>query len=895
MGLPQLGLLVLSVGLSYLSGRLLAKKNKALLQDDKPTPLATRGSYVPRLLGRRRVGYVWGWAGDRARTRETTAKKAAGAAIGYGLYKGYKYLSTTRVKVWRESGWHLLAVGPGKALHSIEANGKVIFEGPITPNSHPSGSTVDLGTEGSFAIFWGENTQPINTFLGNANRVTVSSRWPFFFYIVWIGKRLGEVPVWPLMTYDIEIAPAETHLSGTPAFMDPALTLDGPTVSIDEIVNGAAGTAKFVLIGHHEAAFPNLGKVHLTGNTGLSDADYDILKTVVRIDMGLIKTDVFPTVALSGGTDDGQIQAYTLASDDGYNPAHLLAELWLSEWPHGIKQPADRFDLATWESFGSLAVTENLKTSVIAIDGQDLQTVMGSLMQDCGVLQPINFATGKIIVQPVREPISVLPTITEDVLVEVPETEILQGPAPVDRVIFSFLDRENNFREMTIGIDDAGQASFQEFFRARTVQISSTINFDTASVIAERRSQEELADKTAVKIVTNRGARLLIPGTQIIVDGVPQVLQIASVQIDPLSGRVTLQCIVDFLAATKSDFEQNKALLLLQQKVSPDPQFQLMEIPEWLSGPVQLVSFLRLRANSAIDGSFLHISRDNMTFSVQGFDESLMQGGTLAEALDAEELWEIDVGPTFNAVGPDIGTSLDLSSDLVNWRRGRQLCIIGNEIFFLKTIEFVSGNTYRLRGLIRARFDTRVEAHSIGDEVYIVQDDDGLPIDDLLLEPQVTLYGKSQASGNGLVDLVGVPSESLALYGKGIRPIPVEAIRFDTLTAPSGTTTHEWSTGDLPITWGYFTPRTPGTGAGFGGAGSPQSAADPEGDFLVEILDASDVLKRSVTVSTNVYTYTSANRTADFGGEPSVFKARVTQLRGGLSAAPTVQTFTHVT
>ena len=129
--------------------------------------------------------------------------------------------------------------------------------------------------------------------------------------------------------------------------------------------------------------------------------------------------------------------------------------------------------------------------------------------------------------------------------------------------------------------------------------------------------------------------------------------------------------------------------------------------------------------------------------------------------------------------------------------------------------------------------------------------------------------------------------------------MPVEEIRFDTLhvSVPDGVSTHSWSDaigGDLPATWGYYTPKSTGTGAGFAGAGVPQEGADPEGDFLVEILSSGDALKRSLTTDTNDYIYTETDRIADFSGEPASFKIRVTQLRAGLFADSTTQTFTKV-
>jgi hypothetical protein len=513
---------------------------------------------------------------------------------------------------------------------------------------------------------------------------------------------------------------------------------------------------------------------------------------------------------------------------------------------------------------------------------------------------PINFSTGKLQFVPVRAPTASVPTLTEDMITKLPEVTVRHSERSVDRALFTFTDRENNFRPMPIGIDDAGQASFQEYFRARTLPIVSTINFASANVICERRSQEELAGGADLKIHSNRSARTLLPGTQIAVDNISEVLLINSVETDPLSGQVVLNCMPDFLGAAKSTFVQQKGNLTTPAEAAePDPQFQPFEIPEWISGPQQLVLITRLRAHAAIEGSAMHISRDDTTFTSKGTDVTVMQGGTLATALPADDLWELDEGPTIDAVGPDIASVLDLSADTTSWRNGRQLVAINSEIFFLKTITSLGGDQYRLDGLIRARYDTRIQAHGIGDEVYILQDDDGLPINDVLIEPEVTLYTKSQAVGRGLVDLSVVPSESLLLYGKGIRPVPVEEIRFDTLhpSVPAGVSTHSWTGsigGDLPVTWGYYTPRSTGIGAGFAGAGVPDEGADPEGDFLIEILDSGDVLKRDTTTSTNAYTYTEANRIADFTSEPASFKIRITQLRSGLSSDTTVQTFTKV-
>ena len=200
-GWVQLGYMALSYGISMIVGRMMAKKNKSPLQSDKPTTLVTRGSYTPWWVGIRIIGPVLTWAGER----EIRKEKTEGGGKGSG--------GSPKQDIFYESGWQILGVGPVRAMHAIKQGGSTIMSGPITSESHPSGSTVDLGKEGSFTIYWGETDQPINTFLGDSSRVTVSSRWPHFCYVVWNKKRLGGQPRWPVLEYVMERQPSTSVLT----------------------------------------------------------------------------------------------------------------------------------------------------------------------------------------------------------------------------------------------------------------------------------------------------------------------------------------------------------------------------------------------------------------------------------------------------------------------------------------------------------------------------------------------------------------------------------------------------------------------------------------------------------------------------------------------------------
>jgi hypothetical protein len=911
--------MLVGVGLSLLAGYLLQQRNKNLAQDDKPTTLVQRGAYLPRVIGIRRVGPIFAFAG----LRSTNKERRGGKDEDY-------WAGRQKVRVYNEVGWHLLCLGPAKALHEIDQNGEVIFIGPITRDTHPSGSGINLGKEGTFFIYWGENDQPVNTQLGQENHLGVSSRWPGCCYILWSKKRLGEQPLWPVMTYVIECEPSETHLTETEPYIPAtqvlleqpeypianivqnALVQENTTyfaLNIDATTPGVSGVGKLTFDGDLTAIFAPLNRFRLEDNSNVSDRDLNVFYSETRqvqsgtrvsnfisVPLFRIVTDVYFFEELPiGFTSDGKLLPYERQPDDGYNPAHIIADLLFSRWPNGVGLDKSLFDMDSLEALGVLAEEEDLRCSVIAKEGQDLRGLLAGILQDLGCMLPINFRTGLLEFVPVRAPSGTVVNLPGDVLTQLPETEIVHGPRAVDRLVWQFPDRKNRFRDMTIHVDDSGQATFAEFFRQRVVQIISTTDYATAARISERRSQEELSGGGEIKLEANRGARNLLPGQALTADGVPEVLRVSSVEADPLSGNVTLACVTDFYGVRRSDFQQppgDTGPTLLP--VQADPIVVVLELPEAaLLGRPQTVQVLRIRAHEQIAGANLLISRDDTTYVDGAEDTSVMQGGVLEATMEANDLFNQAEGPVIVASGPDAMSALDLSADEVSWRNGRQLVLIDEELFYLKKLTSLGSGRYRMDGLIRARFDTRAVQHAAGSPVVIFQDDDGEPIQDALLEPQVELYVKSQPYGNGVVPITNIPPVVVQLYGKGIRPVPVRGICFDLSAEGANPYTRlSWASGDLPIRWAYSTPQSPNTGAGMFGAGNPQSDAEPEGDFLVQVMDGSTVV-RELTVTTPTWTYTEAARTADWSGEPTSFVVRVTQLRAGLSSDPTSQTFTR--
>lgn len=875
--------MALSVGISLIAQKLLAKKNDKPISDDKPTTLTTRGSYCNWLLGVREVGPCVAWAGDREKRKEKVP--------------GGKGLTTPKQDVWYEGGWHVLAVGPVNALTQIRQGGEPIFQGRITPGSHPSGSTIDLGKEGAFTIYWGEQTQPINTFLGDSSRVGISSRWPRLCYVVWNKKRLGVSPVWSILNYTIERRPTGNHLTQSQPWYDPSSVLDGPVADVDAFVASANPDIGYLevdgdLTQEIEPGLP----VAVSGN-GLADGDYEVRRAqAVEVQTGTdgngnpifeIRTRVFLEGGTSGANANGTVQTYSFGLDEGANIAHVVADMLFEEWPSGLgldPNGLEPWDLESLEEWGVEAETLGLRSSVIAVNGEQVSSLLGAILQDHGVLLPIDTASGKLKFVLVREPSGTLPHIPEDLYSDgPPERQKLIGKKNVDKITFKFTDRANDWGDMTIAVRDDGSVAYEEYANTRDVPIVSTTLFATAAILAEQRSQEELGGSAEETISVARAASELIPGQAITADGFDDVLRVLQVGKDPLTEEVSVRVMPDVYGVRRTDFVNSEGGGTADPMDPEADIFRPLEIPEHLLTAEQvLLSIARARAHAQTFEAAQHLSADGTTYTLVGTESGSAFGGFLDSALSATAPYYQAQGPTFEGFGPDAATTLDLTGDDLAWSRGRQLAVIadndGSEICFVRKVTALGGNQYRLDGLLRARYDTRRRAFGADAEVYVFADDEFTQFDDLLLEPGADLYVKSQpfASG-GSVPLAAVAPKVVTLYGKGVVPVPPESLY---VTAPA-LGSPSYSTGDdVSLRWGWSTSSSTNTGAGYQAAGAAIGAPTIKGSFLVELRTAAGALVQTDTTSSPTITYPNATLAASPISEGN-FRVRVFHTNNG--------------
>jgi hypothetical protein len=907
LGGVELAYMVISTGLSILAGMLLNKEGGSPLQSDKPTTLAARGSFVSWHVGTRRIGPVFCWAGSRITVKERT---------GSGKKKGKRYVDY-------EQGWHVLCIGPVNALHGIYQGGKLIFAGTITSDSHPSGTSFDLGSEGAFTIYWGEPDQPINTFLGDANRVGISSRWPNACYVVWNRKRLSG-DRWPVLDYVLERRPVWglTNLSQSAPWYETNLSLTGPSF---DLVNGLDDSDEDVgfleFLGNVTSSFYPGTYLELSG-TGMPDGTYRILRSdtnsVVNFSSGELILDyslMFTRVYLQGGTTgvvggtipanlqppwpgQGSVQLWEGDASEGANIAHVVGEMLFADFPQGLQfSPShliEKWDLSSLEALGEEAESFSWRSAVLSTEGETAEGLLGAMLQDHGVMLPVDTSDGSLFFQRVRFSLDTPPTIVEDLYSEsLPEIETRLGHSPVDRIIFSFADHEHQFSDMTISVDDDGQASFEQHQRARKVPIVSTTHFTTAASLAELRAPEELAPGAKFKLTVGREARDLLPGQVISVEGFAEVLRLISVEVDLLSESVKLEVIPDYYGVPLSNFTTNASaddpVVLAPEN---DLEFFWAELPEQLLdggfGSQQTGMVPRIRNHALISYSAIHISRDDVVYQHVLDDTNVQTGGTLDTELSADASQFAALGPVFTELGPDNAQAVDYSTDLSSWGLGRQLAVIrsaaGTEICFVQKTTIVSGTQRRLDGLLRARYDTRRLTHNAGAAVYIIDPDNISLVQDGLLEPLQDLFAKSQpGSSGGQVSLAAVASDLTPLIGKGQVPITPDYVhvRAPFRNVPA------FQTGDnITISWAISTGPV-GTGCGGQTSGVALGSPDIPGTVQIELLTAGDVVQSTISVdpsATIEYEITNAALVAAFTSEPATFKVRVTHIANSYSS-----------
>lgn len=866
---------------------------QSVIPDRAPaTTTSERGTPLKYFLGRRHVGPTVGWVGDRKASVTTQGEIGKGLANGGGV----------KVAKYTEAAWHQLCLGPISKLHAIYANGTAIFTGPIDPSTHPSGSTISLGAQGSFDIYWGTTDQPPNDFLAQPARAGVRSQWPFCAYVVWTKRSLGTVAVWPQITYELECRPTLSGLSQSSPWIYSTTSVDPTTYQLVAFGNGGPTIAFLTVKGKWKTLFTKGRKLKLTDNAAAGDylirSSSHVKVTYTDPILGSVQIDATKIIldaTLSGASSTGNVFLYNLDPDDGANAAHCLAQLLMAPRPHGAGIPSEFVDMASFEIAGQVLEAEKLLTSLQIEDSLNPLSSIDSTLADAGAMLVV--IDGKLTLRLIRDPgdPNQLPSVPEELIgEEPPQPKTMLGAKRADRVSFVWSDRRRRFRDLALSIRDDGRPGLVGKERGKPIVLSTVIDFATAARVAERRVLEQLVEGTSVSFTAMRGAAELNPGDAIVVEGFADVMRVVSKRADGLNGGAQITVAADHYGVSAVTFTLDDSGVVASAVDPPTEDIVAMpvELPAYLlqGGKEITLSIPRIRSSQAVVGALLHLSTDGSTYVSKGADYTVQTGGQLAEAMPATGPYFIESGPLIVASGPDIANVLDLSGNTTAWKAGKQIAIVDGELFYIRNLEAVSGSVWRLRGLLRARLGTKIATHAIGSFVIICDLLQVQTIKDIVLAPGLSVLLKVQPIGSGAVPLQDLPAIPITIKGNGVVPMTPAALRTS-----QGSSSYK--NGDnITLFWNYRSAAIPKTGAGMQPAGLPTGISPAEGKFAVKLRTSGGVLKKTFTVEwvPEGFTIQNSQIISAFGSQPTSFIVEVTHIVGGYSSDPVSMTIVKV-
>ncbi len=790
MPIDPVSKLAIAIGGRILSGLLFQKKAEDSF-DDTPTTLAALGSYIPLVLGARRVGPIHVWWGNRFTKTETIKTNGKGFGAGSG----------GKSTIYYEEGVHVFSVGPGRALRRIIVQGETLFEGPLSPATFPSGSEVNLGSEGRFQIYWGFEDDPIDPWLADSGRLGVSSRWPFMFRINWLERRLGQVAQWPVMDYEVEVEPTNysSNLPLANAWFEGAL--EAKPDKAKTIIGISQTSSAFYVNGDQSADLASPDKVIINNSPGIpSGTEYTVVAvnvveagdtplnsspypcsgagpgigtgftantpfansqivTEIKVAGGLPSDLVDPFAICYFSTDDpvpqdtyGSLVPVSENDNNGANHAYMISQVLFSEFPNGINLDSSLWDLNSILSLSELIISEGIRGSFNAETGQTAQSLIDEALLDLGVLLRLNPDSGLLEFKPMRpiDDSEVIDIPAEALLDRLPEIRSTILSARVNRRVFTFKNRNNNYRDDPIVIGNDGQAELAQYEGADKTSIPTVVDFDSAAVIAQRRSKEYLGslDQLSLPLAGYKG-RSLRPGDVIRVPDYPLPALVLEATPDPDGpGAEVLAQPDGYLVPTAPSALQQ---LTGGEVTIPDAsvaQARLWEPPAALtvtSADVEVV-LLWIRGNTSTSTALLNLSAGGLSYTPVGAEPNYASGGTLSGPIPASGSVS---GVFFSIEGPDIALVPDLTGDATGAAAGKLLAIIDEEVFFCSGVS-VTGVAAELLGLVRAQAGTVEAAHSAGAQVYLVENQNWTPqVSAALLQSGQAVAVKVQPTGAG--------------------------------------------------------------------------------------------------------------------------------------------------
>jgi hypothetical protein len=885
---PWLIYTAVAAAISYGAYLLLRKKPPMSPLDQSNVDPSIRGSICKYVLGIRRLSPIVGWVGN------TWAQEVEveGGGKGGG--------DNPKKTVYHQSAMHIICLGLGNTLFSIYERGVKIFDESITRVSHPSGSTLSC-TGGTFRIYWGEASQPVDSNLEGYTGTTCA--YNNIMYIVWDRKRLGDQKIWPVIEYKIKIDLQFSTLFGNSVWLSETQTTTDYSGTIStgvdtarDVTGALTSRLHFISLTDSVMDIPLGANASITygGNTYESYVTYASRKGLIPNWDVMFKDPIPNTFASQSVT----LKITTQPTSEGLNVAAIVYQLLFEVFPFGLGLDTSSFNLTDLEDvFDTLGSGSSLAlpASIILADKKSIRDGIGQLLMDAGVGAFWDMATHQYRFKVMK--VSDTPTeISSDAysLDKGSDTEeVGYSVLEAQQRHYTFFDSNRNFEQSSIMVTDDNRAKYAKFPNSKAVGLYTITDLDTAAVFASRRDREFYV-RGGIKVVLSMSIMDSQIANVYTFEDLTGEYRLAKLEPNPLKSNAKATFLKDYFSSVTSAIPTTPSVTVVEGTDSayPDIQFRLLETNKYYDDGKNGVYVWRVRNGSYSTSAAIYLSPDNTSYTQVAITTKYATGGVLVEALSDDTSTIITTGPKVTIYGPDANYIGNLTGNDYEWKAGKQIVVINNELFYVqKLTPTAEDNEYTLDGLIRARQGTNVASHSIGDEVYISLASDL----DLITDPMIlfgtTLYAKSVPFTVGqAIDISDVTAESISYTGGGFKPLPC-------LNLFSTGNVDGWVTGeDLPLDWQYRNVAG-GAGAGLFTSDEPYSAPSPDGQFELVITSAAaggGTVYRTEVVTSPAFTYTQAMMTADYGSEPNYVYASIYAVSGGIRSERLSTTFEKV-
>ena len=873
-------LFIVGVGLSLLGALLTPKPKLGKPKENAATALSEKGTVLQYVIGEMLVFPAFVAVYDRTARKE----KAPGGGGGKGFGGGGSQDQT----IFYERGVHALAInGPASRLRTIRADGKVIWKGDISRTSSPSGSSHSVSETESFTIYWGEKDQVLDTALAASEAFGVNSGFPNTVMVFWNPKRLGTSAGWPNLSYEVTVPVVDPNeLTESKAWLDNSIQTQYWATNA-------------------QAASHGLNKIYAvyTEQTNLITGDVDktffnnpALDSGYSVAVSSTINSFTGTRTLEKAERPGFEEGVALLGKNnmGPNPAHVLWQILTSPAPHGIGISKTEIDKPSIEALGVLMENEVQTASFMLTDGVAAKDAVTDLIVDMSTSLPL--VDTKLTAVPMRKGDSVVLIPAEDIVGTLPEKTYTVGPRQIDRTIFTFVDREERYKQGDLVVDADVHAFDSDSYAMGQTQIKTVNNGWAATNIANRRQLEEYASVNLVTFkVHGNSKNTIIPGQLVSVpalgDGVESTLRVLNVKKNPTHPEAEVEAILDPYSLADSFLED----YISQTSFTPilaENDLYVDLVPVWTESDTVGFWVMRARAGSKIVNTDLYISTNNRSYQL--VETEYDQEDTFIELTGGEISSQerfISLSPVFTYTG-DVSVFNDLSSadDAQRWLTGEQVVILGTEVFFFQKVIPVTSNTVQFSGMARAKKGTSRLNHPVGTGGWAFLPSTVKTFNVPMYSPTSVRWIKSAArSFSGVLDLSETDAFEIQPLGQALLSPGVVNLKvnYSKWNLPN-----QYSTGaNLDIQFNYkLLNDLNAAGEQSAGDAIANVLPDPQGSFTISMTDGVSTLTQTINPSAPLtgnyitHQFTNAEITSTFGSEPSTIIVSVLSTRGNFQS-----------